>query len=433
MEFSLFGERFSQDSGILELMDDLGRALGGREKTIMLGGGNPASIPAVNAVWRRRLVEILSQDGEMEAMLAHYDGPGGNLAFLETLAAVLRERFGWDVGPGNIAITHGSQNGFYQLLNFFSGEFVGGRRKKVLFPLAPEYIGYADQGPSAGSFASVLPRIQEEEAPFFKYHVDFSALALGPEVAALCASRPTNPTGNVLTDEEIARLSMLARERGVPFLIDNAYGAPFPSILFRPVVPFWDENTILSMSLSKLGLPATRTGIVVACEKVIRAVGGANAILNLANGGIGQRILRPLLEDGSLFELCERVIQPFYEAKKDFAVEQVIGRFAQRFPWRLHRPEGALFLWLWFPALSIPTRELYERLKKRRVLIVPGEYFFFGLGEEAADWPHRRQCIRVNFAREEQEVVEGISAIAEEVERGCGKGDSALSPRPQSH
>jgi len=37
----------------------------------------------------------------------------------------------------------------------------------------------------------------------FKYHVDFSQLQPGDDIGALCVSRPTNPTGNVLTEDEI--------------------------------------------------------------------------------------------------------------------------------------------------------------------------------------------------------------------------------------
>ena len=64
--------------------------------------------------------------------------------------------------------------------------------------------------------------------------------------------------------------------------------------------------------------------------------------------------------------------------------------------------------------MKITSRELYERLKARKVLIVPGEYFFFGLRE---DWAHAHECIRMNFAQPEATVREGLRLIAEEVAR----------------
>jgi valine--pyruvate aminotransferase len=60
----------------------------------------------------------------------------------------------------------------------------------------------------------------------------------------------------------------------------------------------------------------------------------------------------------------------------------------------IHKPEGAIFLWLWFKDLPITTELLYQRLKKRGVLMVPGDYFFPGLDKP---WPHTHQCMRMNY------------------------------------
>jgi valine--pyruvate aminotransferase len=54
---------------------------------------------------------------------------------------------------------------------------------------------------------------------------------------------------------------------------------------------------------------------------------------------------------------------------------------------------------------------LYARLKARKVLTVPGEYFFFGL---EGGWPHQHECLRLNFSREAETVWEGYQIIAEE-------------------
>ena len=264
-EFSTFGRQLAGGSGIEELMEDLGNALAsGGPDICMLGGGQPAHIPEVNALWRRRMEEILAEPGALERVLANYDPPRGNPKFIAALAALFRREFGWQLGPENVAITSGGQTAFFFLFNLLAGPMPDGRSKKILLPLVPEYIGYANQGAGGDLFRAVPPKIEKTGPHEFKYRVDFDALEVTAEIAAICVSRPTNPTGNVLTDEEIARLSDLAKSHGIPLIIDNAYGAPFPNIIFTDAKPVWDEHVILTLSLSKIGLQGTRTGIVVA-------------------------------------------------------------------------------------------------------------------------------------------------------------------------
>ncbi|RLS51265.1 MAG: valine--pyruvate transaminase [Planctomycetota bacterium] len=420
--FSLVGQKLTARSGILALMDDLGRAMTTQPDMRMLGGGNPAAVPAVQAIWRERMQELLTEGATFDRMLGNYDPPCGNPRFLVSMSRLLRERMGWAVGPENLAITTGGQTAFFYLFNLLGGRFSTNPRK-ILLPLCPEYIGYADQGIDEGLFVACRPRIewpQGEAARVFKYRIDFAAVQAAldrGDVAAMAVSRPTNPTGNVLTDDEVRQLAELARRHGIPLIIDNAYGAPFPGVIFVDAHPVWEPHMILTLSLSKLGLPGTRTAVVIGPPEIASAMAAMTAITGLANGNIGQQLVMPLVEDGSLLDLGPRILRPFYEAKSRDAAKWATEAFHSRgVDWAMHVSEGAFFHWLWLRNLSISTCELYERLKARKVLIVPGEYFFFGLDE---DWPHSRECLRLNFAQPEATVREGLAIIAEEAARAA--------------
>jgi valine--pyruvate aminotransferase len=396
-------------------MDDLGTALTTEPGMRMLGGGNPAHIPAVQAIWRERMRELLADGAAYDRLLANYDPPRGNPAFLEALAGCLNTACGWNLTPQNLAVTPGGQAAWFMLFNMLAGEQPDGRHRKILLPLVPEYIGYENQGLDDGFFAACRPGIEDLPNHVFKYHVDFDAVeaALDDSIAALCVSRPTNPSGNVLTDGEVARLAKLAAGRGVPLLLDNAYGLPFPGAIYTDARPVWDENIILTLSLSKLGLPCTRTGIVIARPEIAQAVQAMTSVIGLANTNIGQALVLPLLRSGEIMRVSREVIRPFYEERAQRALGWVRESFAG-LPWAAHRPEGAFFLWLRFAGLPIPTRELYQRLKRRKVLIVPGEYFFFGADR---DWPHARECIRMTFSQSDEIVREGIAIISDEVRK----------------
>ena len=244
--------------------------------------------------------------------------------------------------------------------------------------------------------------------------MDFEHLKLDQEVGAVCFSRPTNPTGNVVTDKEVSRLRELANASGVPLIIDNAYGTPFPNIIFEEATPVWDENIILCLSLSKFGLPTLRTGIIVASREIIQVVSRMTSVFSLAPGSMGPALALDLVKSGEITRVSREIIRPFYEFKANRAVAQLLSGIGSEIPMRIHKPEGALFLWLWFENLPISSRELYTRLKKRGVLVVSGHYFFPGMEKDF--WLHKEQCIRVTYAQDDKVVEKGLSVLVDEIQ-----------------
>ncbi|NHB93703.1 valine--pyruvate transaminase [Photorhabdus cinerea] len=410
MIFSQFGNKFTQDAGITRLMNDLNQGLR-TPGAIMLGGGNPAHIPEMDDYFQQLLTEMAA-NGQLADTLCNYDGPQGKDTLIQALADMLHEKLGWEIGTQNIALTNGSQSAFFYLFNLLAGRSEDGSIRKVLFPLAPEYIGYSDSGLDDGLFVANKPNIELLPEGQFKYHVDFDHLKITKDIGLICVSRPTNPTGNVITDEELQRLDRLAQQHQIPLLIDNAYGVPFPGIIFSEATPLWNPNIILCMSLSKLGLPGSRCGIIIANDKIINAVSNMNGIISLAPGGVGPAIALEMIRRNDLLRLSQEVIRPFYQQRVQDVI-QIIRRYLPTELCLIHKPEGAIFLWLWFKNLPITTETLYQRLKKRGVLMVPGHYFFPGLEQ---NWPHAHECMRMNYVPDPTSIEKGIAILAEEIE-----------------
>ncbi|MGO3634470.1 MAG: valine--pyruvate transaminase [Moraxellaceae bacterium] len=436
MKFSKFGQKFTQPTGISQLMDDLGDALKSDQPVNMLGGGNPAKIDAVNELFLETY-KALGNDNDAGVpnssaiiSMANYSNPQGDAAFIEALVGFFNRHYDWNLTSENIALTNGSQNAFFYLFNLFGGAFADESNqdktsesidKSILLPLTPEYIGYSDVHVEGQHFTAVLPHIDEVthdgEDGFFKYRVDFDALENLPalqegRIGAICCSRPTNPTGNVLTDDEMAHLAEIAKRYDIPLIIDNAYGMPFPNIIYSDVNLTWDDNTILCFSLSKIGLPGMRTGIIVAAPEVIAAVSSMNAVVNLAPTRFGAAIATPLVKDDRIKQLSDDDIKPFYQQQANLAVK-LLKEALGDYPLMIHKPEGAIFLWLWFKDLPISTLELYERLKEKGTLIVPSQYFFPGV--DVSDYQHAHECVRMSIAADEQTLTDGIKVIGEVV------------------
>ena len=191
-EFSLIGRKLTARSGILELMDDLGRAMtiepahaharrgqpGGRARDA--GAAAPADARTAGQTAR-----------PSTGCSANYDPPQGNPRFRRALAELLQRSFGWDIGPQNIAITTGGQSAYFYLFNLLAGGFDGGRRRKILLPLAPEYIGYADQGFEPDLFVACRPGIDWPEGR----EAGYSNTALtSPPWKRRCAARTSAPS-----------------------------------------------------------------------------------------------------------------------------------------------------------------------------------------------------------------------------------------------
>ncbi len=394
-------------------MDDLGDALRVNPEMIFMGGGNPARIPAMESAFDAALRATLENPQERHELFGVYQPPQGDAELLDTIASLLNKEYGWPISRANIALSNGSQSAFFVLFNLLAGEYPDGSKKRIQLPLIPEYLGYSDLGIAADFFTATPPNIELLPDGFFKYHVDFSQLKITRETGALCVSRPTNPTGNVISDDELLKLDELARRHQVPFIVDGAYGTPFPNILFTDARPQWNDNTILVLSLSKLGLPGARTGIVIAHPDMINAFAKANTILSLATGNFGPALARHLLNEGNILRLSREVVAPFYRERMEHAVA-TFKEYLGDLPCLIHKPEGAIFLWLWCKDLPVSSEELYQRLKARGVLVVSGHHFFPGLDQ---DWHHRHECIRVTYCQNPKIVAQGARMIADELRR----------------
>ena len=62
MKLSSFGDKYTGQSGIVDLMADLGEALHTRPDMISMGGGNPARIMEVETIYKNHLINLLKED-----------------------------------------------------------------------------------------------------------------------------------------------------------------------------------------------------------------------------------------------------------------------------------------------------------------------------------------------------------------------------------
>lgn len=411
MKLSRFGRLLAQDSPIIQLMEDLGEALGRNPDLLFLGGGNPAQVPAAQQCFQRHLQALAQDPQAASAMLGVYPPPQGGDSTLRAVAGFLSRECSWPVTEANIALVNGSQLAFFILFNLLAGTGDNDDSRRVLLPLVPEYLGYGAQGLTDDFFATRKPLLQYTGEHRFKYALDNANLKIDGDIGALCVSRPTNPSGNLLSASELDQLLALAQQAGIPLLVDLAYGSPFPGIVYQAADNPWRSGAVHVLSLSKLGLPGVRTAIVVGDEALIRCVTRANTIMSLANSNLGPALLERLIDSGDLARLGQSVLPDFYRVRRDYLLD-LLDRELRGVPYRIHEAQGAFFVWLWLEGLPGGAQALYEKLKKQGVLLMAGEPFFFGWQES---WDHARECLRLTYCQPPEVLERAVVVIAREV------------------
>ena len=405
------GTQMSALTGVRAIMKDIIETLRGSQDQVFinLSAGNPVILPEVEQLWRDCTMELLSSP-EYGSVVCRYGASQGYEPLVEAIVDDFNQRYGLTLNQRQVLITPGSQSLYFLAANAFGGVDAQGALKRIVLPLSPDYTGYGGVSLDPQALMAYRPTIEIDEAAHrFKYRPDFSQLRVDETTGCVIFSRPCNPTGNVLTDDEVTKIAALAQPFDVPVLVDSAYGPPFPSLNFTDLTPLVGENVLHCMSLSKAGLPGERIGIALGDERLIQVLEAFQTNICIHSGRYGQAIAARAIRSGALAEISEAVIRPFYQEKVAL-VEAALDRYMpQDLPWYLHRGEGAIFAWVWFQNLPMTDWELYQRLKQVGVIAVPGSTFFPGLRE---DWEHKQQCLRISLTATHEELDQGMQRLA---------------------
>lgn len=413
------GSRMSEMTGVRTILKDIQQTLqtGAHERWINLSAGSPVILPEVEAMWRRLAREVI--DGpEFGEIACRYGATQGYEPLIDAIVAWFNTHYRWGLTRRNVLITPGSQSLYFLAANSLAGVDGHGNVRRLLLPLSPDYTGYGGVVLEPQTLVAARPIIELIGAHRFKYRPDLDALRIDSGTGAVLFSRPCNPTGNALTDDEVRGIVALAARHDVPVLIDAAYGPPFPNLAFTAIRPFYADNVVYCMSLSKAGLPGERIGIAIGDERYLRLMEAFQANINIHASRLGQALAAAAIRTGELVRVSERVIKPYYQAKFEH-VARALDASMPAVPWRLHQGEGAIFAWLWLPDLPVTDKELYERVKREKVFVVPGSHFFPGL---AGDWRHTQECLRISLTATDEEIECGIAALGRVVDAIYSRG-----------
>ena len=356
MRFSSRVERLSgPGAGVWGVHAEAARLRDAGRDVIFLTVGDPDQAPPAAVV-----------EATIAALRRHRTGYAptiGDPRLREAIAARFRRRTGQPCGADNVVVTPGAQGGLFCVLQCLAGP-----GDEVIVP-EPAYATYeAVVGASGARMVSV--RLRAERG--FHPDLDDIAAAVTPRTRVIWINSPHNPTGAVLTAEEVAGIAGLCRDRDLWLLSDEVY----EDLAFaRPHVSPWSlpgmaERTVAVSSLSKShALPGFRLGWAIGPPALSRRL--FDLLLCAFFGA------PPFIQDGALAALERDLPEAaaLREAYRRRAL-MVSGILAEAPNCRVTPPEGGMFVLLDIRGTRLAAEEFARALLEReQIAVLPCDGF----------------------------------------------------------
>jgi len=182
---------------------------------------------------------------------------------------------------------------------------------------------------------------------------------------------PNNPTGALLTDQEMRAICEIAKDAGAYVVCDNALrGSELDG---QPgLTPFgYYEKAVITGSISKLGMTDPRIGWIIADKEFVKACWRIKDYTSLSHSGLGEYLAIQALRR----ETRERINKRNLEFSKSNL--PVLSRWIEQEKAVLScvQPKAGFTA---FPKYNLPlsSEELCNRfLTEEKVLLAPGEQF----------------------------------------------------------
>jgi 2-aminoadipate transaminase len=383
-----------------------------RPGIISFAGGLPSSKTFPVAEFEAACAKVLRDD---PAGALQYAASEGYAPLREQVAAMLSEQAAaqgqhWDVNPGNVLITTGSQQGLDLVAKVLLDK---GSRALVE---SPTYLGavmaFVPMEPEVLSVASDQEGLDLADLRAKARHDGQSARFL------YVLPNFQNPTGRTMSEGRRDALSHTAAELGLPLMEDNPYGdlwfdqPPPPSLTARN-----PEGGIYLGSFSKVLAPGLRMGFIVAPSAVYPKLLQAKQAADLHSPGFNQRMIHEVMQDGFLSRHVP-TIRALYKSQRDAMLQALSTHFPdsashpeQSLTW--NSPAGGMFLWARLPA-GMNAVDLLPHAVDKGVAFVPGAPFYAGEPD--------RRSMRLSFVTPSvEEIHSGVAALAAAIKEQQGR------------
>jgi aspartate/methionine/tyrosine aminotransferase len=253
---SLFAGRLARigSQNEFKIADDIARAEAMGQKVVRLNLGEPDNDSAGNI--NECAVEHISSGN------SHYCDPQGVLPFRETIARFVSETRKIDVSPDQVLVTSGGKPSIpFTFLTYVNpGD-------EVIYP-SPGFPAYE----AWANFTGAVSRpIHLKEEMDYRFNATTLAPLVNRKTKLLVVNSPSNPTGGVLTEQDLAEIAGIMEEQAHPdyrIYSDEVYeefvfdGHRHHSIASQPGMR--DRTVIMNCHSKTFAMTGWRIGYAVA-------------------------------------------------------------------------------------------------------------------------------------------------------------------------
>ncbi len=319
----------------------------------------------------------------------HYTSAAGTLPLRRRIARKLREENGIEVGEDGIIVTPGAKPALYQAMMCFLEE---GDECLVLTPAYPSYrSGILMAG---ADYVPVPLRFEDG----FRVTREMLEQKLTPRSKMLIVCNPYNPTGHVLSPEEIRAIADFVREHELLLVSDEIYekliydGRKHYS--FAAIPEIRDQVITLNGLSKSAAMTGWRIGYSASSPALTRVMLKLQQNTVNCTASFTQSAAIPA------FDCAEEMaaMQRRYQLRRDLICDGLDAIPGIRCP----RAEGAFYAFFRVDYCGMRSEELADFiLEKTKILLVPGTAF--GEGGEG--------CLRMSFATNEEALSEAVTRL----------------------
>lgn len=235
---------------------------------------------------------------------------------------------------------------------------------------SPYFTPYEQQIRLARGVPAELPTYEEED---FQINVDVLENLISEKTKAIIVNSPSNPTGSVLTVENMKEIIRIAEKHDLVIISDEIYTA---YSFERKFVPFLSldgakERTITINSFSKnFIMTGWRIGNIVAPRGIVKTVQMINENVVFTAPSISQRAAIHALRNRK--NIQPKIIKE-YKRRMFYAADRInkINNMSV-----INPPKGSFYLFINIKDTKLSSQEVTEKLfQQAHVLMIPGNGF----------------------------------------------------------